>query len=360
MNFTANQVRQLYVGNKLGTVDGTTKRMKETAKGTLLPSADTKKSHLYLEYRNALGELTRSDLIDINKIISITPTDADAMARELKSKAIVLDSNVNSGAPLSGQDYTVRIYFRQWIGMSDEDIYIKWGAVHAYAGMSASVFYAKLAESLAKNFKKEITKPLKFRLISGELSAPTDEGEVTAESRIKPSATAAGTYDFDPYTTTYTGVVVDEVEQDWELGLRQQVPVYFEIQPTTITVAGDEVIWGVVEDMEPAGVVKNGKQMADLEYFCAGYKGDYYRNMGWPHSIKTAYLVDPDTPYNTIDIHYYFSDSNEAVQKSEKTVTILVPKVGATNSVSNVLTNSFITKLQTITGITIPALDTSA
>lgn len=360
MNFTINQVRQLYVGNKLGTVDGTTKRMKEKDKGALLPSADTKKSHLYLEYRNALGELTRSDLININNIVSITATDADAMARELKSKVITLDNNVNGGSPLSGEDYMVRIYFRQWIGMSDEDIYIKWGVVHAYAGMSASVFYAKLAESLAKNFKKEVEKPLAFRLISGSLEAPTDEGEVTAASRIKPSATATGTYDFDPYTTSYTGVVIDEVEQGWELGVRQQVPVYFEVQPTTITVAGDEVIWGVVEDMEPAGVVKNGKLMADLEYFCAGAKGDYYRNMGWPHNLVTKYLVDPETPYNTIDIHYYFTDSNEAVQKSEKTITILVPKIGATNSVSNKLANSFITKLQTLTGITIPALDTSA
>ena len=139
----------------------------------------------------------------------------------------------------------------------------------------------------------------------------------------------------------------------------EQTPVYFEVQPVPVTVNGDERIWGKVEDTEPAGTIANGKKIADLEYFCMGERGDIYRGVGFPNNIPTTYLVDPAVKYNVIDIHYAYVGSNESVQKSEKTITLVIPKVGAKNNVSNALANSIITAINTATGLTITELDKS-
>ena len=158
----------------------------------------------------------------------------------------------------------------------------------------------------------------------------------------------------------YTGIVIEEAPQDWILGVYEQTPVNFFVQPDSITVNGDSVLWGVVSKLTPATTVPNGKTTADLEYFLMGERGDQYRMINFPNVIRTKYLVDSAIQYNYIDINYYYSGHNEGVQKSEKTITLAVPKVGATNSVSNVLANNIISALATATGLTIAALDTSA
>lgn len=337
--FSTNQVRQLYVAKALKTPHV----LASDAAGSIAVKNDTAKNHLYFEYKGA-DNLMRSDLIDIKNILYAKATDADDMAHELKSVTVTLATDVNGGAPVAGQDYILRIVFRQYVGMSDEDQYFKYGMVHAYAGMTASDFYKKLALSLAKNFSREVVPLVKFTLTNSEDEAvPVDA--TTKESSL---------------TETYTALVIDEVEQPWRLGIMEQTPVYFTVQPTTITVNGDERIWGTVEDTDPAGTIDNGKKIADLEYFCMGERGDIYRGVGFPNNIPTTYLVDPTVKYNVIDIHYAYVGSNESVQKSEKTITLVVPKVGANNQASNALANSIISAINTATGLTIATLDVSA
>lgn len=337
--FSVNQVRQLYVANELKS----THVLAGDKAGAISVRSDNAKQHLYFEYKGA-DNLMRSDLIDIKNILSVKATDADAMSDKLKAFTVTLDSNVNGGVPVAGQDYILRIAFKQYIGMSEEDQYFKYGLVHAYAGMTASQFYKTLALSLVKNFSREVVPLVKFTLTnSSNTAVPVDVN--TKEESLNEE---------------YKALVINEVEQPWRLGIMQQVPVYFTVQPTTITVDGDERIWGKVEDTDPAGVIANGKKIADLEYFCMGARGDMYRNIGWPHNIPTTYLVDPSIKYNVIDIHYAFVDAGVSVQKSEKTITLVVPKVGATNSVSNKLANSIITAINSATGLTVAALDTSA
>lgn len=337
--FSTNQVRQLYVAKALKTPHV----LASNAAGSIAVKNDTAKNHLYFEYKGA-DNLMRSDLIDIKNILYAKATDADAMAHELKSVTVTLDTNVNGGAPVAGQDYILRIVFKQYVGMSDEDQYFKYGMVHAYAGMTASDFYKKLALSLVKNFSREVTPLVKFTLTN------SDDEAVPVDATTKESS----------LTETYTALVIDEVEQPWRLGIMEQTPVYFTVQPTTITVNGDERIWGTVEDTDPAGTIDNGKKIADLEYFCMGERGDIYRGVGFPNNIPTTYLVDPTVKYNVIDIHYAYVGSNESVQKSEKTITLAVPKVGANNQASNALANSIISAINTATGLTIATLDVSA
>lgn len=323
--FSVNQVRQLYVA----TAFKTPHVLASDAAGSIAVKNDTAKSHLYFEYKGA-DNLMRSDLIDTKNILYAKATDATAMAHDLKSVTIALDSNVNGGAPVAGQDYILRIAFKQYVGMSDEDQYFKYGMVHAYAGMDASEFYKVLAVSLAKNFSREVVPLIKI-----EIKTASATTEVTPTTKV---ADLKG---------TYTGVVITEVEQPWRLGVMAQTPVYFTVQSVPVTVNGDERYWATLTE-STSGSIGNGKTIADLEYFCMGERGDMYRQVGWPHNIPTTYLVDPAKAYCVFDIHYAYVGSNESVQKSEKTITIVCADKTELNKV--------IAAFNTATGLSIATL----
>lgn len=320
--FSTNQARHLYVATALKSPNV----IASDAAGSIAVKADTAKNHLYFEYMGQ-GGLIRSDLIDIKNIMYAKATKADKMARELKAVTVTLKGN-----PVGGQDYILKIAFRQFAGMSDEDIYTKFGMVHATANMSASDFYKELALSLVKNFSREATQLVKFTLTDGEDTAVP----VTAATKAS------------DLTGTYKALVIDEVEQDWVLGVKPQEAVYFDVLPGTITVDGDETIWGEVEDTESEGTVKNGKLIADLEYFCMGERADIYRGVGFPNNIPTKYMVDASKEYHVLDIHYAYVGSNEAVQKSEKDITIVCADMAELNKI--------ITAVNGATGLTIASL----
>ena len=419
--FSTNQARQLYVAKKLKTSNV----ISTDAAGSIAVKSDTAKNHLYFEYMGA-GGMLRSDLIDIESIMYAKATDADDLAHELAKYKVVLDPNVNEGSPVAGQDYLLRITFRNYIGLSEEDQYIKYGMVHAVAGMTAGAFYQELYKSLKKNFSREAEQLLNFSLegtaakatmttntkitvtavetgvignsikFAIESVTATNAGfKVTQEDGftvIRASLTATkktikdlkdlvaanpGIAEMITVTGTdetavqleatpvaliggnASGLIVEEAPQEWILGTFPQVPVNFTLMPDSIVVNGDDRIWGLVEKQASTNSIPDGHKIADLEYFCMGERGDVYRMMGFPNVIRTKYLVDPDLKYNTIDIHYAYVGPNEAVQKSEKDITIVVPKVDDNNQASNKFTNDIITAINKATGLAITALDVS-
>ena len=358
--FSTNQVRQLYVAKALKTPHV----LASDDAGSIAVKNDTAKNHLYFEYKGA-DNLMRSDLIDIKNILYAKATDADAMAHELKSVTVTLDTNVNGGAPVAGQDYILRIAFRQYVGMSDEDQYFKYGMVHAYAGMDADEFYKVLALSIAKNFSREVVPLIKIEVHSKATKSKggfDSNGYMVVTPTTKDNGKSDTTnpyYATDTLVTDIDSIRITEVEQPWRLGVMAQTPVYFTVQSVPVTVNGDERHWATLTE-GTSGSIGNGKTIADLEYFCMGERGDIYRGVGFPHNIPTTYLVDPTVKYNVIDIHYAYVGSNESVQKSEKTITFVVPKVGANNQTSNKLANDIISAINTATGLTIATLDVSA
>ena len=294
--FSTNQARNLYVAT--AKVDDVTAA---SAVGSIEVGVDNNKTHLYFKHMGK-GGITRSDLIDVKNILSVTKTAAAKMATPLKAVKVEVDGEI-----VAGQDYILKIAFRQFAGMSDEDIYTKFGMAHGKSGMTAAEFYRDLAISLAKNFSKEATELVKFFVATAE-----GKTEVTSASKAE---------DLDG---AYTHLLIEEVEQEWTLGIKPQVPVYFDVLVGTITdLNSDEVTWGTVSKATSPGSVNNGKKIADLEYFCMGERADYYRNANWPNNIPTEYLVDATKPYDVLDIHYAYVGSNESVQKSEKTITIV-------------------------------------
>ena len=187
--------------------------------------------------------------------------------------------------------------------------------------MTESDFYKTLALSFALNMGREATKMVSIHLASagsGQGAPDVISDEITPRTKA------------DSLNGTYTGVVIKEVEQDWILGTKQQKAINFTISTTDATYIGETMYadlnsWGVVEYSEGA-TVKNGKLMADFEYFHMGARGDQYRMVGFPDYVPTSYMVDPTAEYDTIGLHYAFIDSNEGVQKSEKDITLIIPK----------------------------------
>lgn len=132
--------------------------------------------------------------------------------------------------------------------MSDEDQYFKYGMVHAYSGMTADVFYKTLAQSIAKNFSREIVPLIKIEVHS---AATKSKGGFDANGymTVTPSTKDNGKSDStNPYYDGTSAIVADidsiritEVEQPWRLGVMSQTPVYFTVQPVEIIVDGDEI-----------------------------------------------------------------------------------------------------------------------
>lgn len=327
--YSVNQVRHLYVANKLATEKVTP----EDKAATIRPVSDEAKSHLYFEVKGAT-DLMRSDLIPIENIMYAKATKASDLGRDLYGTLVSLDPDVNGGEPVAGQDYILNINIRQYIGMSDRNQTVKFGAVRGFKGMTASKFYVQMAKSLALNFSREVAPLLKFYVATA-----------SGVTEVTPST------DVSKLTGTYIGVAIREAEQEWVLGVKPQEPVYYNAYVTTIKVDGEDRLWGTVTTAK-YGTLDNGKEIADLEYFCMGDRGDVYRNIGWPQVINTKYLVDPSVPYDVVDIHYFYVGNNENPQKSEKDITIVVPNADGAST----LTDQIIQAINTATGLEIKTL----
>ena len=323
--FSINQVRHLYVAK---TLKSGTDLLASDPAGSILPKADTNKTTLWFQYMSPAGVVS-SDKINISNIISTKSTASGKMAHPLTVKELKLDSAV-SATPVAGQEYIIRLAFRQYIGLSEEDQYFKYGMALATSGMSASDLYKKLALSVVKNIKD--TTPL----VKVYLATSPDNVEVTSATK---EAELSG---------TYTGILFEQVEQPWILGKMPQAFIPFEVQTVPITVNGLSQTWGTVEDKDPKNKVENGHLIADLEYFCMGARGDFYRGMGYPNNIVTTYLVDPSKKYDTLDIHYAYIGNNESVQKSERDITLVCEDDG-----SHTAMKALIAAINTATGLTI-------
>ena len=305
------------------------------------------------------GGLVSSDLINKSQIMSIAVKKASDLAKGLKQAVLILDSNVNSGAPVAGQDYVVDVQVSNYISLADESVLVKFGAVHATTGMSASDFYVALAKSLARNLSRDVNKFFKIYLTE-EASSHGSVSSTWQEVTVNSSHTA---------TSAFTGIVISELPQtaDNVVGETPVQTVNFKVIPHTVIATGDEI---QAFKVESDGTVKlaaktsvsgntvtsipDGYAMADLEWFCMGERGDQIRGMGYPRTIRTKYMVDPTKEYSTIDITFFYQGRGVNVQKSEKQLTIAVPN-GGSGHVYDVI-NSLIGKLNSALSLSISTL----
>lgn len=266
----SNQVDQMYV---------------LTSENTIQDVKTTKNGSVYFTYRGPKGML-RSDLIKPDQIMSATVTTAEKQRIPLHDVTVTFDES----KLIVGENYQVKIVISQFQDMAEDSLYYKYGVAHCGKNDTAETIIAKLAESLEKNFSREITKFFEFE--------------------------ASG-----------TSLIIRELAQDWNLGLMPKQGVNFSVYVDEVIVDGVEEKWGTVEkEVSPTRYITNGYTLADMEYFYMGDRGDQYRMFAAPQDrIHTKYLVDPEAEYDVINIHYYFVDSLGGAQKSEKDIIIVIP-----------------------------------
>lgn len=322
-----NQFRNLYVMKAYKDSESAL-----AAVGDLTLKVDTAKSNVYLVYKDTEDTIT-SDLISIKNLLYAKATKAADMARTLNSQSVTLNAD-----PISGQDYVLNVEVRNFVALGDDSTHIKFGAVHAVKGMTKSDFYKAMAVNLAKNLSREPSPILNVLLTKNDSAASGEkDSEVAVLLNGKMQNLAAL-----KSTETYTDIIIDEVEQPWRRGVAQVEPVNFNTTCGTVLVDGDDVIWGTVEK-EEGDPVNNGKQIADMEWFYHGTRGDIYREATYPDNFDFKPLVDETKAYSTLDIHFAYVGPGVEVAKSERTITVVCADAAELNKL--------ITAIKTATGV---------
>ena len=321
-----NQFRNLYVMKAYKSSESAI-----SAVGDATLKVDTAKNLMYLVYKDTEDTLT-SDIINIKNLLYVKSNKAADMARKLNSQSVTINEN-----PISGQDYVLNVEVRNFVALGDDSTHIKFGAVHAVKDMTKSDFYKAMAVNLAKNLSREPSPILNVSLTKHDTSNSGTDTKVAVlvNGKMQNLVTLKS-------TESYTNIIIDEVEQPWRRGISQVEPVNFNTTCGTILMDGDDVIWGTVEK-EEGDSINNGKQIADMEWFYHGTRGDIYREATYPDNFDFKPLVDETKAYNTLDIHFAYVGPGVEVAKSERTITV----VCATTAELNKL----ITALKTATGV---------
>lgn len=319
-----NQFRNLYVMKAYKASESALEAVGDT---TL--KVDTAKNSMYLVYKDTEDNLT-SDIIDLKNLLYVKSTKAADMARKLNSQSVTLNED-----PISGQDYVLNVEVRNFVALGDDSTHIKFGAVHAVKGMTKSDFYKAMALNLAKNLSREVSPILNVLLTKNDTTDGESEVPVLVNGKMQILAELKA-------TESYTDIIIDEVEQPWRRGVAQVEPVNFNTTCGTVLVDGDDVIWGTVEK-EEGDPVNNGKQIADMEWFYHGTRGDIYREATYPDNFDFKPLVDETKAYSTLDIHFAYVGPGVEVAKSERTITVVCADAAELTKL--------ITALKTATGV---------
>jgi hypothetical protein len=295
--FSSNSVRHLFVANTL--TGG--------AAGQYVTAGKTTDNELYLKFINANIQTVVTPLIPISKIKSVS-SKAYA-AKKLRSDTITINTAV------AGQTYNIRFVFRNWGSGSAENQYFKYsGTYKAKTGDTTTTIATALTNLAITNFAREATPLLTF----------TSNGAV---------------------------ITVTEIAQPWVKGKQQGRPLnyYFQFVPITDSTGSENVSWGDVASVSKGYAGQGSYQLAaDQEYFYLGERGDKYRNVGFPYTFDTTYLVDSSKLYDTIDITYSSADSGAVgVENDLRVITIL-----CANGTSSAIAQKIATDVNTITGVT--------
>lgn len=154
--FTSNQVNHVLVVKALThSGAGDYKAAKTDSEGTLGIHKDAD-GNLYFTHKGK-GGITRSDLMTNIEYIRVTP--AKYMERSRKNVIVSLSSDADSGNPIIGQDYILKLKFQNPMGMSPDHEYWKHGIVHVVSSRAnTSDFYIDMAKNIALNMSREAVK----------------------------------------------------------------------------------------------------------------------------------------------------------------------------------------------------------
>ena len=287
MNFSTNQVRHFYVlKNKKSTAAGCTEV------GDFCPELvinDGAKA-IHIAYRG-YGGLTHTDLIPLTNIRKANFSPYFKLREALPAvKVGWLSTEITVG-----NEYLLNFRFPQFISLAIEEDYTK--SVN-FIYKTGSTFGTQLKAAIDTAFAND-----PYNLITVTVDE-TDNADLH--------------------------VIITSNEQPWKRGImesRTNKALVYGLKE--YTPARVQTSWGTVSDVTSVavGYIKNGKRIADLEYFCMGERADLYRNVGWPNVVETEYVITPTEArvgeYDVIDLHYFYQGEGLNNDYSEKVITFV-------------------------------------
>lgn len=298
-NFNTNQARHFYVAKTYQDSVG------DVAAAGDITMISTATGEFAFVLQNADGIITRTDTVHKDRI---QYANIKAVAgNPLLAHTIALDTTNYALANLVGETLTVNIAVREFISYDPADMVNVTAAVKVTSAMStAALFHKALAIAIAKAMPKR-QYPY-FRIFSNgtEVTASTADADVTGSAN---------------------GVVLVATEQKYVRGKMSATPFSL-----TVSFNVDGEAWGTVtvapSEISGYTVTNPMYELADLEYFCYGERGDTYRGSIWPNEYNPTYSVDvaaDPSDFALLNIQYYWQGNVENIQKSPRTLQILAP-----------------------------------
>lgn len=295
---STNQVTQFFVVEKTAVL----KEIKDP-KGTAITG-----------YQIVVDGNDTTDVIPKKQVLGVNFASATNASEKMYRKAlkVKLNSAINEGNPVAGQDYILSLKFRGHIG--EEDTIEKVAMAHATATDTAATLLQKLAKSLIDNAAVEFNPLYEIHAVDSK-DVLTDVSTITAE-----------------------GFVIVEAKPYWRLGTFQETLAKIEVATRPIIVAGDEEdawlnSYKFVADTAGtyADAILNTHKVADMEYFYKGERGvTAFKNAPYDAQMPVDLRVDANhaAGYDILTIHYAYVGANASNQKSEKDI-VLICKNGA-------------------------------
>lgn len=306
--FSTNQVKHLYVAKALDSDLDTLGDIK---------FANVGDKQIALKYVGNDGKV-RSDLINLDKLVYAKGIKAATMAQYLDS------SYVACSAAVANQSYILKVIIDSFSSLAEEDKGFIFAEYTAKSGDATKNVLAGLAVNLAKNASKAAYSPVINVYVTTQsagqsLTLGTNAWKVNA-SDAESTVAAYG---------SLAGLVIEAADQPWTLGKEAFNLLRFNVSADKIVSSGVETTWATITKgtTHPTAAIKNGKKIADLEWFCMGERGDVYRDISWPNSFTFNPIVNPaaDYGYDIIELAFYYDGDAEDVQKSPKEIVLAIP-----------------------------------
>ena len=304
-NYNTNQARHFYVA---ATKRTSAAAVDDAGDIALLQNQD---GDFYFVYKNGDGIVTRSDTIPAGCIQYVNKKAAADLARPLMAYTVAIDTEEIALTALVNKKVHLTINVEQLISYDPNDslpVNVEL-ACNATNTATAQAFHKALAMAIAKALPKKSIPYFKVFSSGTEVTADTAAGSVTG-------ATA--------------GVVLVPGQQKWVRGKLTGEPMTLSISSDV----DDEIAWAKVTvatvaatntaqstSIAPASI-SGAYELADLEYFCYGERGDVYRGSIWPNNYEPTYLINVASSYDVLTVQYYWQGNVENIQKSPRTIQI--------------------------------------
>lgn len=310
--FSTNQVKQLYVAKAL---DGNLDTVGDIS---FVAAGD---GQIAAKYVGRDG-VVRTDLIELASL-KAKAYKSSTMSQYLES------AYVGNTSAVAGQQYILKVTVDEFGGISPEDKGFIFGEYKAASGDAAKNVIAGLALSLAKNATRAAYNPLiKVYVTTASSGTALTIGTNCWLVNASDSASTIAGYG------SLLGIIIEAAEQPWVLGKMQYNRLHFSVAADPILSTGIETVWAtIVKGADhPTAAIVNSKKIADLEWFCAGERGDIYRGMGYPNNFDFSPLVNSDAAYgyHVLEMTWDYQGNAEDIQKSPKELILVTPAEGLT------------------------------